>query len=353
MSRTRSLGLNAGIATALAIAASTIAVAPASATHVQCGDVITQDTTLDGDLTCAGDGLTVGAPDVTLDLAGHTIQGSRGNRGVIDSGERTDVSGGTIRGFSAGVGIDGPIDTLVHDMLFEQNGVGVDCTFSPGCSVLDSELRNGVVGIRMSSPDNPSSQLSLIQRNHVHDNGFGILLAQYRANVTDNRIENNDTLGVEIDFTSLVEMSRNIVAGNDGDGVVVSFLSSATISNNQIVRNGGDGVAVLGDLFFGNTEAVVRGNRIARNGGDGVLVEAEGAHAVIARNRTERNGDDGIDINAGANTPPDAVDTVVRANRAFFNTDLGIEAVAGTTDGGGNRARHNGNPAQCVGVVCR
>jgi Right handed beta helix region len=119
------------------------------------------------------------------------------------------------------------------------------------------------------------------------------------------------------------------------------------------VRNDGDGVAVLGDLFFGNTEAAVRGNRIARNGGDGVLVEAEGAHAVVARNRTERNGDDGIDINLGANTPPEEVDTVVRANRAFFNADLGIEAVAGTTDGGGNRARHNGNPAQCVGVVCR
>lgn len=34
-------------------------------------------------------------------------------------------------------------------------------------------------------------------------------------------------------------------------------------------------------------------------------------------------------------------------------TDLGIEAVAGTTDGGGNGAKHNGNPAQCVGVRCR
>ena len=31
------------------------------------------------------------------------------------------------------------------------------------------------------------------------------------------------------------------------------------------------------------------------------------------------------------------------------NGDLGIEAVSGVTDGGGNRARGNGNPAQCVG----
>jgi hypothetical protein len=35
-----------------------------------------------------------------------------------------------------------------------------------------------------------------------------------------------------------------------------------------------------------------------------------------------------------------------------LNGDLGIEAVPGVTDGGGNRARHNGNVAQCTGVAC-
>jgi hypothetical protein len=40
-------------------------------------------------------------------------------------------------------------------------------------------------------------------------------------------------------------------------------------------------------------------------------------------------------------------------NSAFFNHDLGIEAVPGVTDGGGNRARGNGNPeGQCTGVAC-
>jgi hypothetical protein len=34
------------------------------------------------------------------------------------------------------------------------------------------------------------------------------------------------------------------------------------------------------------------------------------------------------------------------------NDDLGIEAVAGVTDGGGNQASGNGNPAQCTGVAC-
>ena len=69
----------------------------------------------------------------------------------------------------------------------------------------------------------------------------------------------------------------------------------------------------------------------------------------IERNRTERNGDDGIDVDVGEFGSP----ITVRANRAFFNVDLGIEADPGTIDGGGNRAKHNGNPLQCLGVRCR
>ena len=42
----------------------------------------------------------------------------------------------------------------------------------------------------------------------------------------------------------------------------------------------------------------------------------------------------------------------VAANRADRNADLGIEAVPGV-DSGANRGRHNGDPRQCVGVVCR
>jgi hypothetical protein len=42
----------------------------------------------------------------------------------------------------------------------------------------------------------------------------------------------------------------------------------------------------------------------------------------------------------------------VTANVANDNADLGIEAVPGVKDGGGNQASGNGNPAQCVGVVC-
>jgi hypothetical protein len=44
--------------------------------------------------------------------------------------------------------------------------------------------------------------------------------------------------------------------------------------------------------------------------------------------------------------------TTIARNTANENGDLGIEAVAGVTDGGGNRASGNGNAAQCTNVVC-
>ena len=73
-----------------------------------------------------------------------------------------------------------------------------------------------------------------------------------------------------------------------------------------------------------------------------VGVGADGT--VLERNHVSGAGDDGIEVDAAA--------AVLTRNTAFFNHDLGIEAVPGVTDGGGNRAHGNGNPAQCSGVVC-
>jgi predicted transcriptional regulator len=55
-------------------------------------------------------------------------------------------------------------------------------------------------------------------------------------------------------------------------------------------------------------------------------------------------GDDGLDVDNAA--------TTVTRNLAVHNGDLGIEAVPGVTDGGGNKANANGNPAQCTNVSC-
>jgi hypothetical protein len=45
--------------------------------------------------------------------------------------------------------------------------------------------------------------------------------------------------------------------------------------------------------------------------------------------------------------------TRLAKNRATHNADLGIQAVRGVINGGGNVARHNGDRRQCTHIACR
>ena len=88
-------------------------------------------------------------------------------------------------------------------------------------------------------------------------------------------------------------------------------------------------------------------NRIVGSTEDGISLSGAGTTGttVIERNVSNGNGDDGIDV--------DTAKAVISQNSANDNADLGIEAVPGVTDGGGNKARGNGDPAQCLNVSCR
>jgi nitrous oxidase accessory protein NosD len=325
-------------------------IAPAaSASHVQCGDTINQDTTLDSDLVCAGDGLRIG-DEVTLDLAGHSITGSGTGTGVQCFCTNFELRGGRIRGFGDGVFAEG---ASVSRMLFEENGTGLDCEQGLRCFVEDTTFRHNRNALRLDAPD--SNPVGAVRRNRIYDNGSGVSIIGYDAPVTDNYIAGNDGDGIWAYYEAELQVSRNVVVDNLDNGIHVEFLGAATITHNRIMRNG-NGVRVQGDYSFGHTRADVRDNRIAANASDGVLVDnAAGADGtVIAGNRTDRNGDDGIGVSLDPAAPYlDGVEVTLAGNRASFNSDLGIEAVVGTTDGGGNRARHNGNPAQCVGVSCK
>src|SRR5215217_4952654 len=92
----------------------------ASASHVSCGDTITADTTLDSDLVdCPGNGIVIGADDVTLDLNGHTIDGD----GVLGCDEL----------YGCDFGVD---NTAGHDGVTIENGSIRD--FATAVFVLDA-----------------------------------------------------------------------------------------------------------------------------------------------------------------------------------------------------------------------
>src|SRR5947208_2793447 len=127
--------MKVGAVGALALAALlTLAVSSASgkafAAQVSCGQVITQDTKVDNDLIdCPGDGLVVGADDVTLDLHGHTIDGGGQGRGIavgdqrtlIDGPDRVTVENGTVREFGDGIHLSGSAGSHVQNLTVSGN----------------------------------------------------------------------------------------------------------------------------------------------------------------------------------------------------------------------------------------
>lgn len=162
---------------------------------------------------------------------------------------------------------------------------------------------------------------------------------------------------------------RNHLTGNFDEGIFATASSSGTqILDNQISGSGirsrapwADGIDARGDrtLVRGNTVVnnhddgidvggrgdTVDGNRIDRSVHDGI--DVDGNTVLVQNNYSTRNGDDGIGVGReGGNV-------TIRNNITNFNTDLGIQPIAGTAiDGGGNRASGNGDARQCVQVVC-
>ena len=182
----RFLGPNATTAAVLTIAASLLLAPSALAAHVGCGDVVTQDTTLDSDLLCAGDGLTVAASDVTLDLGGHVIRGtgSAGSRGVrihTMHPEPLELQGIGVR--------NGEFEAshLVQTSMVRrprpsatfggQTDIGIRCHYAAGCRITDSVFRGNGTGISLEAVDEGCRSRALVARNLLRGNGRGIWLA--------------------------------------------------------------------------------------------------------------------------------------------------------------------------------
>ena len=59
-----------------------------NAGHVACGATLTEDTVLDNDLSCSGNGLIIGRDNVTLDCNGYGIEGNGGGTGISVSSKK-------------------------------------------------------------------------------------------------------------------------------------------------------------------------------------------------------------------------------------------------------------------------
>jgi parallel beta-helix repeat protein len=309
----------------------------ASASHVTCGDTITADTTLDGDLRdCPSNGILIGANDITLDLNGHTIDGNDEpfepcpegpcDIGVLNEGhDAVTIEGGSVRDFGLGVVVGRAKGSRLRDLA------AVDNAFE-GILIFRSEWTR-VHG-------------SSASRNGVGNSRPGIALIESDNNrITGNTLSGNGDLALFMEASDHNLIRHNKARGNPEDGMIIDG-NRNEIVRNRLVRNGG-GILITtvsgGGKAVGN---VIRRNVVRNARAGGIAVDCcVPKRTLISRNYVVGSGRDGINVLNPS--------TTITNNRAVRNGRLGIWAVEGVIDGGGNRASRNGDPRQCVNVFCR
>jgi hypothetical protein len=173
----------------------------ALATTVHCGDVITQDTTVDNDLSGCSDGTALsvsGGGNVTLDLNHHTISGD-GQNGITIGRSITDPSGtltvrdGTVSGFNTGVSVCGKTtDAYVTRVTATGNGYGFEAI--RGTVVFEQNLALGnLLDGFFASSDCCSSVGATFTKNRAYSNGqLGINARNKRDGGNNHAHKNGD-----------------------------------------------------------------------------------------------------------------------------------------------------------------
>lgn len=271
-----------------------------------CGAVVTTSFRLADDMNCPGsNGIVVGAPGITVHLNGFTVTGDGTNSGVLNQGhDDVTVKGGTLRAFFDGFkGTAGP-------------------------------KRNKIIGVVAVDNANDGIEFDV----DGNGQGGGHLISKSVAT-------GNDDEGIEVDGKN-IEIRNCDSSNNQVQGFDLGLVDSV-VTGNRASGNGGSGVSQVG------SKTTLQGNDLSGNEDFGLRISGDKNRALF--NRAHGNELDGVHIASGAAN-------VIKRNHTHGNGYVGgvsdglgsgIDATAdAAVKGGGNKARGNDNPNQCVGISC-
>jgi parallel beta-helix repeat protein len=190
------------------------------------------------------------------------------------------------------------------------------------------------------------SNRNLIKGNEFSRNHTALLVEGDRNRVRRNRFVRNDDEGILVTNNG----NRNVIARNrifraKGSGVLIDKGRGNLVARNLVARARRSGIHLgIKSPLIGGANNTVRRNLVRGSGDDGFLVHKRDGHSLLRRNRARNNGGDGFDVKSRS--------AKLTGNSAVRNTDLGIQAVPGVSDGGGNVARHNGDRRRCTHIAC-
>lgn len=246
-----------GVGVALTVV---VPMAPATAvtelSSASCGAKITGNLTLTNDLSkCAGDGLVVGADNITIDLNGHTLDGT-GNAA------------------SAGVRVAGFSGVIVKGGVIREFGRGIWLVGAENNQILGNTVRKSTdEGIFA----NESSDNAVIAHNTISGSGVGS--ESIWADGIDARGDG-------------VKIRGNTVGTSRDDGIDANG-NDVRVRNNTVDGNGADGIDVDGH------DSLIENNLATDNGDDGIGVGANALQVTVKDNTANQNYDLGIQPKAG------------------------------------------------------
>ena len=299
----------------------TVGEAPVAA-NVFCGQKIMRSTRVMNDLTdCLWDGIVVGAPNITIDLDGHTIDGKGIGSGIRNDGhDNVTIRNGKVFEFDWGVSLNvGTQRTIVEGLTLERN--------QESAIVLGNRGENDPALGLPTPPELPASFDSevvgnTLRNNTVVANDQGIWLTNKATDnvIRGNAIAANGHQGVWLERAHDNLIEDNEIRGTSGPGVELEGSTNNSVVDNLLEENSGGGVAlgVTSGLHHGipSHDNLVERNTIEEAGGS--ALEVEGLEAAplegnqLIDNVAHRSNGEGVSVNFARNT-------LVRGNDVRMN----------------------------------
>ena len=299
----------------------------------------------------AGNGLTINASDVDLDLNGFSVIGTNtSTSGIFINGTRTNVSvrNGIIRNWaSRGLtisnlrggrfsglrvlncsgGIEAGSDAIVDDCTVLENGAGnYAIAAGENSRITRCQTKRGYTGIYISGPglvrdcivaSNSNNGIQITGQGSIINsttfgNQFGGIVVGERSTILGCVVVNTTNgIGISAGHGSIIRDTQSV--SNSSHGLSASM--AAVIEHCTVSENGGRGImATTGSLI---SDCVVFGNT-----GHGIFVTDD---CTVINNQVTSNGASGTDSGIMVN----GTRTRVERNNATSNTTTGIRTASG------------------------
>jgi parallel beta-helix repeat protein len=303
-------------------------------TFIFCGQVINHSIIAQNDLVdCEWDGLVVGAPNITIDLNGHTVDGKAKAAGIRNDGhDWVTIRNGVVRDFEQGVMLLSPGTKFNTVELIEASSnkeAGISLGHAPHpLSILIPPVE-----------DPPPTFQSGVDSNRIRNNtlvanaGVGLWLtnaARYN-DLHNNAIGSNSSDGIWVERAHENIVRENEIFNSSGPAVALEGANGNTVRDNLFAENDmGVSIDVTRVLVYGipSNDNVIQGNTLTENGGDGFWIfNSEGNQ--ILDNVAPDGGGSGVELDQ-------ARDTLIKGNNLRGNLS-GVSAKQST----GNRIEGN------------